>query len=105
MKALAADPNEPYALRRLALIYSDVGKPSAALPLMARYKKVDPLNSDNYLLQGYSYFYDGQFGLALDPIHKHYQSDPENPIKAFFNAWALAYNKEIDEALGIIDKG
>jgi tetratricopeptide (TPR) repeat protein len=103
-KALAVNPNEPYALRRLALIYQDVGKPSAALPLMARYKKVDPLNPDNYLLQGYSYFYDGQFGLALDPSRKQYQSDPENPIKAFFYALTLAYNKALDEAFSIIDK-
>jgi serine/threonine protein kinase/tetratricopeptide (TPR) repeat protein len=103
-KALAVNPNEPYALRRLALIYQDVGKPSAALPLMARYKKVDPLNPDNYLLQGYSHFYDGQFGLALDPSRKQYQSDPENPIKAFFYAHTLAYNKALDEAFSIIDK-
>jgi serine/threonine protein kinase len=103
-KALAVNPNEPYALRRLVLIYLDVGKPSAALPLIERYKKADPLNPDNYLLQSFSYFFDGQFGLALDPCRKWYQSDPENPVKEFFYALTLAYNKAFDEAFSIIEK-
>jgi len=103
-KALAVNPNELNALRRLMLIYIDVGKPSAALPLIERYKKADPLNPDNYLLQGYSYIYDGQFGLALDPCRKWYQSDPENPIKEFFYALSLAYNKAFEQAFSIIEK-
>jgi serine/threonine protein kinase/TPR repeat protein len=104
-KALAANPNELDALRRLALIYSvDIGKPSAALLLIERYKKADPLNPDNYLLQGYSYFGNGQFGLALDQLRKWYQSDPESPNKQFFYARILAYNKALDEAFSIIDR-
>jgi serine/threonine protein kinase len=103
-KALAVNPNEQYALRRLVLIYLDVGKSSAALPLIERYKKADPLNPDNYLLQGYSYFFDGQFGFALDPCRKWYQSDPENPVKEFFYALTLAYNNAFDKAFSIIDQ-
>ena len=104
-KALAANPNELDALRRLALVYSvDIGKPSAALLLIERYKKADPLNPDNYLLQGYSYFGNGQFGLALDQLRKWYQSDPESPNKQFFYARILAYNKALDEAFSIIDR-
>ena len=104
-KALAVNPNELHALRRLALIYSsDVGKPSAALPLIERYKKADPLNPDNYSLQGYSYFYDGRFALALDPHRKWYQSDPENPVKEFLYALTLAYNNAFDEVFSIIEK-
>jgi non-specific serine/threonine protein kinase len=103
-KALAANPNEPDALRRLALIYGDVGKPSEALALMARYKKVDPLNPENFLLQAYADFYDGQFDFALEFFRKWYQSDPENPIREFQYAQALAFNKAYDEALSIIEK-
>jgi TolB-like protein/tetratricopeptide (TPR) repeat protein len=103
-KALATDPNELDALRRLALTYQDVGKSSAALPLIARHKKVDPLNLDNYLLQGYSYFYDGQFGLALEQFRKRYQSDPDNPMREFQYAQILALNKALDEAFSIIEK-
>jgi serine/threonine protein kinase/TPR repeat protein len=103
-KALAVNPNEPDALRRLTLIYLDVGKRSAAFPLMERLKKTDPLNPSNYLLQGYSYLYNGQFGLALDPCRKWYQSDPENPVKEFFYALTLVYNKAFDEAFSVIEK-
>jgi len=103
-KALALNPNEPDALRRLALIYLDVGKPSAALPLMERFKKADPLNPGNHLLQGFSHCYDGQFGLALDSMRKWYQSDPENPVRGFHYALMLAYNKALDEAFSIIDR-
>jgi TolB-like protein/Tfp pilus assembly protein PilF len=103
-KALALNPNEPDALRRLALIYLDVGKPSAALPLMERFKKADPLNPGNHLLQGFSRCYDGQFGLALDSMRKWYQSDPENPVRGFHYALMLAYNKAFDEAFSIIDR-
>jgi TolB-like protein/Flp pilus assembly protein TadD len=103
-EALVVNPNELDALRRLVLIYLDVGKPSAALPLIERYKKADPLNPDNYLLQGYFYIYDGQFGLALDPCRKWYQSDPENPIKEFLYALSLAYTKAFEKAFSIIEK-
>jgi serine/threonine protein kinase len=104
-KSLAANPNEPDALRRLALVYSfDTGKPSAALPLMERYRKADPLNPDNYLLQGYFYFGNGQFGPALEQLRKWYQSDPENPNKRQSYAQALACNKAYEEAFSIIDK-
>ena len=103
-KALAANPNEPNALRRLAMIYLDVGKPSAALFLMARLKKADPLNPANHVLQVFFSSYEGQFGLALDSSRKWYQSDPENPVRRFHYALMLAYNKAFDEAFSIIDQ-
>ena len=103
-KALALNPNEPDALRRLALIYLDVGKPSAARLLMERFQKVDPLNPGHHLLQGFSHCYDGQFGLALDSMRKWYQSDPENPVRGFHYALMLAYNKAFNEAFSIIDR-
>jgi len=103
-KALAANPNEPDALRRLALIYLDVGRPSAAHLLMERLKKADPLNPANHVLQGFFSSYEGQFGLALDSSRKWYQSDPENPVRRFHYALMLAYNKAFDEAFSIIDQ-
>jgi TolB-like protein/predicted Ser/Thr protein kinase len=103
-KALAVNPDEPDALRRLTLIYLDVGKPSAALPLMERHRKADPLNPTNHLLQGYAHYYDGQFAPALDAMRQWYLSDPENPIRGFHYALMLAYNKAFDEAFSIIDR-
>jgi tetratricopeptide (TPR) repeat protein len=103
-KALTVNPNEPDALRRLALIYQDVGKPSACLPLIARYREADPLNPENYLLQGFAAMYDGQFGLALDHFRKWHLSDPDNPVRGFHYALILAYNNALTEALSIIDQ-
>ena len=102
-KALAVNPNEPYALRRLALIYLGCGKPRAALPLMESFKKTDPLNPDIHLLQGAAYLYEGRFAPALDEYRKLYQSDPESPNRQFLYARTLAYNKRLGEAFSIID--
>jgi serine/threonine protein kinase/tetratricopeptide (TPR) repeat protein len=103
-KALAVNPNELYALRSLVSIYNQIGKPSAALPLVERYQKTDPLNPDNYLLRGDCYFFNGQLGFALDEFRKWYQSDPSNPVKEYFYVLMLAYNEAFDEAFSIIDQ-
>jgi TolB-like protein/Flp pilus assembly protein TadD len=103
-RAVAANPPEPDALLRLGFTYQEVGKPSAALPLLERLKNVDPLNPGIYLFQGESYLFDGQFGLALEQLRKWYQSDPDNPAKEFFYALILAYNKAYEEAFSVIEK-
>ncbi len=100
------NPNEPYALRRLVLIYLfTAGKPSKALPLIERFKKADPLNPIYHFLQGFYYLSEGQFSLALEELRKDYQSDPESPNKQFNYGRSLAYNKAFDEAFSIFDQG
>jgi TolB-like protein len=101
--ALALDPNLPNALLSLADIYILLGKPTNVPPLMDRFKQVDPLSPDVYSLNGESYLFDGQYQLAVEQFRQGCRVDP-NPWYQFFNAWALAYNKEIDEALSIIDQ-
>jgi serine/threonine protein kinase/tetratricopeptide (TPR) repeat protein len=103
-KAVAVNPNESEGLRELAFIYLNVGRPSAALPFIERYRKADPLSSYNYVLHGFSHYYDGQFATALDALRKSYQSNPENPVRKFEYALMLAYNKAFDEAFSIIDQ-
>jgi len=103
-RAVAANPPEPDALLRLGFTYQEVGKPSAALPLLERLKNVDPLNPGIYVFQGLSYLYEGQYSPALDPFRKWYQSDPDNPAKEFFYALILAYNKAYEEAFSVIEK-
>jgi len=102
--ALSLNPNESNALFGLIMHYQDSGKLSAAVPLIERYQKVNPLDPGNFIIQGFSSLYDGQFGRALDLFRKWYQSDPENAAGAFYYALILAYNKELDEAFSIIDK-
>jgi len=103
-KALAVNQNESSALIDLGLTYQDVGKPFAVLPLLERFKKADPLNPKIFMLQGFSYYYEGQYGRALEQFRKWYQSDPDNPAKEFFYALILAYNKAHEEAFSIIEK-
>jgi tetratricopeptide (TPR) repeat protein len=72
--------------------------------LFERLRKTDPLNPNVYLSQGAPLFYDGQFALAVDLYRKQYQSDPYNPGNGFLFPLVLAYNREFDEALSIIDE-
>ncbi len=102
--ALAANPNEPNTLAWIITAYISIGKPSAALPFIERLNKTDPLNPFNYSTQGGYYLMDGQFGPALEPFRKFYQSDPSSPVADFLYSQVLAYNKKFDESFSIIDK-
>ncbi len=83
--ALAVNPNDSDALKHLPILYIiSVGKLHAAIPLMQRFKQVNPLDSWNCSLQGTFHFYDGQYELALEQTRQWYQSDPESPIAQFF---------------------
>lgn len=104
-KALAVNPNEPGALRQLALIYILVGQTPAALPLLDRYNKVDPLPLRNhYSIRFHLYFWDGRYGLALEPSRQWCQSEPLSPRAQAAYAWTLALNNKLDEAFQIIDQ-
>jgi eukaryotic-like serine/threonine-protein kinase len=103
-RALAVNPNEPAALISLAYTYCYAGKPSAALTLMERLKRVDPLRPGNYFLQGALHFCDSQYRLALEPFRKFHESDPGSLSAQFLYAWTLTYNKELDRAFSMIDQ-
>ena len=102
--ALAVNPNYVDALILLAgLSTMSFGKLAAAMPLVQRVRKIDPLDPWNYWLQGRLFFFDGQYKLAAEQLRQFYQLDPENPIARCFYAWTLAYVGQIDEAFSIID--
>jgi len=103
--SLAVNPNDLDALKHFAL-YSiiSVGKSPAAIPLMERLKRIDPLDPWNHLLQAEFYFYHGDYELALEHHRQYYQSNPESPVAQFVYASTLAYNKRFDEAFSIIDQ-
>jgi non-specific serine/threonine protein kinase len=104
--ALAVNPNDSNALMFLPAFYLiSVGKLAAAIPLVQRFKQVNPLDPLSYWLQGALYFYDANYELALEQFRQWYQADPEGPVTQFFYAWTLTYNKQLDEAFSIIDQG
>jgi len=104
--ALAVNPNDSNALMFLPSCYViSIGKPAAAIPLVQRFKQVNPLDPLNYWLQGALYFYDANYELALEQFRQWYQADSEGPFTQFFYAWTLTYRKQLNEAFSIIDRG
>jgi TolB-like protein len=101
--ALTADPSEPMALLGLLFVHLWAGRRSPAIPLMERYRQVEPVGWANYL-PGAFHFYDGQYELALQEWRKWYRIAPY-PGSRMVYVWALAYNKQISEALAIIEEG
>jgi non-specific serine/threonine protein kinase len=80
------------------------GKLAAVIPFMERLRAVDPLDPWNWLLQGFYHFFAGQYELALEPLRKYYERDPDNGIAQFFYAWSLMHAEELDEAFSIVDR-
>jgi tetratricopeptide (TPR) repeat protein len=103
-KALAVNPNEPAALTRLASLYCDVGRLTAARPLIERSQKADPLNPGNYVLEGTLQYSEGEFGPAASWIRKWYLAAPDNPVRIYVYAQMLAYNRAYDEAFPLIER-
>ena len=101
--ALAADPSEPMALLGLLFVHLWAGRRSPAIPLMERYIQVEPVGWAMYL-PGAFHFYDGQYELALKEWGGWYKIAPY-PGSRMVYVWALAYTKQISEALTIIEEG
>jgi serine/threonine protein kinase len=74
-----------------------VGKVSAALPLVEKYHKIDPVNPNCDLLRGLISFFEGHFDLAAEDMRVTYEMVPHVPIIQFWYALSLAYNKRFQE--------
>jgi len=105
-KALALDPNESTALMLLAYTYIiDAGMPAAGLPLIERFKNVDPLNPYYYGVLGTRYLFNNQYEFALDQFRKWHEIEPESPPMQYLYAMTLAHAKENEKAFLLVDKG
>ncbi|HSL24462.1 MAG TPA: protein kinase [Vicinamibacterales bacterium] len=100
---LAADPNDPEALRSLGYAYLSVGKPAAARPFIRRLLDVDPLTFVNHCLPGWADNDEGRWDEAVDAYRACYEMAPDNPLGRGLYGWVLAMNKRFDEALPILD--
>ena len=102
--ALADNPNEPEALRKLAYTYIvDIGRPDAAVELIGRAKQVDPLDPWKHFIEGMQYLYGGQHHLMLEPFRAFFQTDTANPLAQFFYAWALELSGRRDDGFTVIN--
>lgn len=105
-QAVVIDPNDTDALFWLVAGYCmSAGKSFAALPVIEKLMQIDPLNPNSYMGQGLGHFFDGKFDLALEPLSKGYQMDPDSPPYQFLYAQALVLNSRQEEAFEIIDRG
>jgi len=103
-RALAIDPNDPDALFWLSLVYGYAGKTLVAVPLVESLLRIDPLAPFSHFRTGLLHLMEGRFNLALEPCHKGYQMDPENPACRTVYAWILAYNQRLKEAYSLFDQ-
>ena len=101
--ALAIEPNDLDVLFWLSLIYLEVGKTSAASPLLKRLIKLDPFIPIYQLLPGWLHLMDGQMELALDPCRKGFNLNPGDTGVRYYYALVLAFNNRISDALALIE--
>ena len=105
-KALSLDPNDPDTLFWLISDYSlQTGKTEAAIPLVDRLLKRDPLNANSYLIKGLTSFFAGRFEEALAPLEKACTMDPGNPPFQFWRVQTLFITGRKQEAWDVIEAG
>jgi len=102
-KSLAIDPNNPDALFWSCLLYSFVGKITAARPLAERLLQVDPLMPVNNFIPGTLDWFDGKLVNAIQPFRKAHEMDPKNAHTQFWYAYILASNNRTEEALDVLN--
>jgi tetratricopeptide (TPR) repeat protein len=104
-RALVIDPNNESALVGLAVLYfENVGKASAAVPLVERYVVVCPVGFRVLFVQGCLHFFDGAYYRSLEPYLRARQMGQRDPLSGLFYALALAYCDSTREAISIIDE-
>jgi tetratricopeptide (TPR) repeat protein len=102
-RVLAWDPNRSDALRLLAIVYGNVGRTSAAKPLIERYSMVNPLDP-GMVEESFLYLMDGKFDLALEKSLKIYRTNPQNVRFRFLYILGLIHRQSYDEAIRVCDE-
>jgi TolB-like protein/tetratricopeptide (TPR) repeat protein len=102
-KALFIEQNDLDVLFWLSLTYLEVGKTSAAAPLINRLLQLDPFTPIYQLLPGWLHLMDGQLEVALEPCRKGFNINPGDFSVRYYYALVLAFNNHISEALSLID--
>ncbi len=100
--ALALDPNNSDTILWLAAFFSIIGKPEAAIPLIDRFLKLEPLHPMSGSLTGICQMWAGRFDLALESFHKGFQTFPDDLMTQSLYGLAHAYTHRIEEALTIL---
>lgn len=102
-KSFTIDPNNTQTLWFLTILGGEIGKPSIVEPCVRNYLNIDPLDPLSHASLFWFHFTEGRFKSALEAIHKAYQMDPESAMYGYCYAFALALNKQFNEAYTLFD--
>ena len=103
-QVLALRPNDFDALFWLGIFYPATGNSDASRLNSSRLTKIDPLSASSQCIASLNWSYQGRFDLALDPVRKSYEMEPESSAWRTILAIALVNSQLPEEALELIDK-
>ncbi len=98
------DPDDPDVLVMLGYADCLLGRTAEATPLFERAIEVDPLTPVNHCMPGFAAVLEGRFSDALGPYRRQYEMDPTSPFAHATYAWALAWNRRVEELDAVADR-
>ena len=104
--ALAAEPNNPDALRWLGMFYTYLGKSHEALALSNRAVAIDPMSPRMFVPLAYCHWHDGRFEAALAVLEHAGSINPNDPSTRLVRAIGvplLFYLGRDDEAAALVE--
>ena len=103
-KALFENPNDVHSMHALSNVYIMEGKSFAALPLLEKCKRIDPLNLWYNFFQGVYNYYGSNYGLALEQFRNEYLLDTEDVVAQYMYSLMLAHNNDLKKAFSVMEQ-
>lgn len=103
-RVLSGDPNHSEALSWTCVMLGYIGKTTSAIPFYERLIKIDPLNVMIHFLPQWFKIYEGRFDIALGPIQKLYESNPDFAGYQWLYIMINAYLSRKEETFSAVDK-